>query len=57
MTTEEKDANELIDEIGKEANLDKWFDRNPKEITDEEWLELIERERKQRALFIEKKGK
>lgn len=56
MTTE-KDANELIDEIGKEANLDKWFDRNPVEITDEEWLELIERERQQRALFIEKKGK
>lgn len=47
---------ELVDEIAKEPNLDMFFDRNPKTISDEELLELIEIERGRRALFIDKKA-
>lgn len=54
---EPQDGNESIDEIGKTPNLDLFFDRNPKHLTDDQLLELIKVERQQRALFIEKKGK
>lgn len=53
----EQDGNELIDEIAKAPNLDKFFDKNPRHISDDELLELINIERQKRALFIEKKGK
>lgn len=56
-STADKDGNELIDEIGKSPNMDVFFDRNPKGLTDEELLELINNERDARAIFIEKKGK
>lgn len=52
-----KEGNELIDEIAKEPNLDRFFDRNPKTLTDDALRELIAIERTKRALFIEKKGK
>ena len=56
-TTEPQDGNESIDDIGKTPNLDLFFDRNPKHLSDDDLLELIKVERQQRALFIEKKGK
>jgi hypothetical protein len=52
-----KDGNELIDEIAKEPNLDRFFDCNPKTLNDDDLRQLIEVERQRRALFIEKKGK
>lgn len=43
--------------IAEEPNLDFFYDRNPKTLTDEDLLALIKIERGNRALFIEKKGK
>lgn len=54
---EPQTGQEAIDEIGKTPTLDIFFDRNPREMGDEEWLAVIEGERQKRALFIEKKGK
>lgn len=51
------DGNELIDEIAKEPTVDFFFDRNPATLTDDDLRMLVEIERKNRALFIEKKGK
>jgi hypothetical protein len=48
---------EMIDEIAKEPNLDFFFDKNPKELAEGDFRKLIEIERRNRALFIEKKGK
>lgn len=50
-------GNEQIDDIGKTPNLDMFFDKNPRELTDEQFREYIAIERQNRALFIEKKGK
>lgn len=53
-----QDGNEAIDEIAKEPDLDFFFfDRNPKELSDDDLRQKIEIERGRRALFIEKKGK
>lgn len=52
-----KTGKEMVDEIAKEPNLDKFFDRNPRDLDDQALRELIEIERGRRALFIEKKGK
>lgn len=57
MTKTAQTGNELIDEIGQEANLDRYFDRNPRTLTDDELRQLVEIERGRRAMFIEKKGK
>lgn len=56
MTAKKLNGPELVDEIAKEPNLDRFFDRNPRDISDEELLELIEIERGRRAMFIEKKA-
>lgn len=53
----DKEANDFIDEIGQDPTLNSFFDRNPKTLTDDDLLRLIEIERQNRALFIEKKGK
>ena len=57
MTDEPQTGQEAIDEMGKAPSLDVFFDRNPRDMDDEEWLALIEVERKNRAIFIEKTGK
>lgn len=54
---DEKTGNEMIDEIAEGPTLDSFFDRNPKTLTDDDLRSLIELERKNRAMFIEKKGK
>ena len=54
-TSEPQDGNAAIDEAAKEPSLDLFFDRNPREMTDADFRQLIEIERKNRALFIEKK--
>lgn len=54
---ERKDGNEQIDEIGKKPNLDVFFDKNPRDLSDEQLREMIAIERQNRAMFIEKKGK
>lgn len=46
-----------IDQMGQEPTLDAFFDRNPATLSDAELLALIEVERRNRAIFIEKKGK
>lgn len=56
MTTSTLDGNELIDEIGKQPTMDRYFDRNPKELSDTDLLELIETERANRAAFITKRS-
>lgn len=56
MTTSTLDGNELIDEIGKQPTMDRYFDRNPKELSDSDLLELIETERANRAAFITKRN-
>lgn len=53
----EQDGNEAIDEIGKKPNIDMFFDRNPKHLSDEELMRYIEIERMDRARQIAKKGK
>lgn len=51
-------GNEAIDKIAKEPNLDFFFfDRNPKELTDDDLRRMIEIERQRRATFISKKDK
>lgn len=55
MNDEPKDGIELVDEIAKEPTLDIFFDRNPRTLSDDDLRELIEIERRKRALFIEKK--
>jgi hypothetical protein len=57
MADEPQDGNAAIDEMGKEPSLDLFFDRNPRTLADADLMQLIEIERKNRALFIEKKGK
>lgn len=52
--TKEKTGNEIVDEIAKEATLARFYDRNPNGLSDEDLLDLVELERKQRALHIEK---
>lgn len=56
MPDEVRDGNELIDEIAKVPNLDFFFDANPKSFTEDQFRELIEVQRRERALFIEKKS-
>lgn len=56
-STERQTGQEAIDEISKAPTLDVFFDRNPKTLSDDDLRQLIEVERKDRALFIEKKGK
>ena len=53
----DKDGNALIDEIGKEPNLDYFYDRNPATLRESDLRQLVDIERRNRALFIEKKGK
>ena len=55
-TTPEKDGNDLIDEIGQDPTLNSFFDRNPKSITEDDWMQLVEIERQKRAMFIEKRS-
>lgn len=57
MSDEKQTGQEAIDEMGQAPNLDPFFDRNPYEMGDDEWLALIEANRKERAMYIEKKGK
>lgn len=57
MTTSTEDGNELIDKIGEQPTMDFFFDRNPKELSDDDLRRLIDIERGNRAAFIEKKGK
>lgn len=57
MADETQTGNEAIDEISAKPNLDFFFERNPKSLTDEELRHKIEVERQQRAMFIEKKSK
>lgn len=57
MADETQTGNEAIDEISTKPNLDFFFERNPKSLTDEELRHKIEIERQQRAMFIEKKSK
>jgi hypothetical protein len=47
----EKDGNELLDEQAKYTNLDRFFDRNPANLTKEDKLELLKGMRYQRAQF------
>lgn len=53
----EKEGNDFIDEISQDPTLNSFFDRNPKGLTDDDLKRLIEIERQNRALFIEKKSK
>lgn len=55
--TDAKTGPEMVDEIGKDPTLDSFFDRNPKTLSDDDLRALIEVERKNRAMFIEKKGR
>lgn len=57
MAGETKDGNELIDEIAETPNLDYFYDRNPTTLKDADLRQLVDIERRNRALFIEKKGK
>lgn len=55
---EVQDGNAAIDEAAQEPNLDfLFFDRNPKTLSDDDLRNMIEIERKNRAIFIEKKSK
>jgi len=56
-STDEQTGNEAIEEIAKEPTLDFYFDNNPRTLTDEQLRALVERERRERALFIAKKEK
>lgn len=54
--SDEKEANDYIDEIGQDPTLNSFFDRNPRSLSDDELRQLIDIERQNRALFIEKKA-
>ena len=43
---------EMLEEIAAESTLDELMRRDPKTLTDEELLQLVSVERRQRALFI-----
>lgn len=51
-----EDGNAAVDVMAQFPTLDTFFDRNPRDLTDADLMQLINRERAQRALFIEKKG-
>lgn len=52
----EEDGNAAIDVMAQFPTLDTFFDRNPRTLSDADLMQLVLRERAQRALFIEKKG-
>lgn len=49
-------AGELISEMIKAPTLDRFFDNDPSRFTDEDLMEYISIERKNRAMLIEKEG-
>lgn len=57
VSEEVEDGNAAIDKIAKLPNMDKFYDRNSHQMTDEDFLDQIKTERERRAIFIEKKGK
>lgn len=57
LMVNEKTGSELIDEIAKEPSLDFFYDRNPKSLSHDEYVRLVEIERGKRAMFIQKKSK
>ena len=52
---DEEDGNAAIDKIAAMPNLDRFYDRNPNTMSDEDFMELIRVDRQRRAMFIEKK--
>ena len=51
-----KNGNEHIDEMAKEATLNYFFDKHPKSLTDDELLALVNKERVNKSLFVEKRS-
>lgn len=51
---DDRKAKELVDEMAAEPTLDAFFNRNPKELTDDDLRKLVAREREKRAQFINK---
>ena len=52
MTGDQKTARDMVDEMIADPTLDQFFDRNPAELTDQNFRALVEIERAQRAEFI-----
>jgi hypothetical protein len=46
----------VIDKMTLERSLDRFFQTNPGQLTDADYVEFVATQRKLRALWIEKKG-
>ena len=52
MTGDQKTATDMVTDMIADPTLDAFFDRNPAELTDQNFRALVEIERARRAEFI-----
>ena len=52
MTGDQKTATDMVTDMIADPTLDQFFDRNPTELTDQNFRALVEIERARRAEFI-----
>lgn len=50
-----EDGPATIDRMALERSMDRFFQTNPKDLTDDDLRQFIETQRRLRALYIEKK--